>query len=162
MNKKQLKRLAELKLLEDKHQHRSALSHAEFLELQELKYLQQKQYINFRLPKDSSNGNKYYFANLTKSFSDIIKKNGHKFYNEEQHQRMIDEGIYFHSDSDCAFITIGKSRYGTNLKSFRDSQALLSYLEGYVDADWHNSKSFNKDKPFSHLVGHGQLKGKAW
>ena len=75
MNKKQLKRLAELKLLEDKHQ----LNHDEFLELQELKYLQQKQYINFRLPKDSSNGNKYYFANLTKSFSDIIKKNGQKF-----------------------------------------------------------------------------------
>ena len=146
MNKKQLKRLAELKLLEDKHQHRSALSHAEFLELQELKYLQQKQYINFRLPKDSSNGNKYTFANLTKSFSDIIKKNGHKFYNEEQQQRMIDEGIYFHSDSNCAFITIGQSIHGSKIESFRDTQALLSYLQGYVDADWHNSNVSKKQQ----------------
>ena len=159
MNTKQLKRLKELKALEggfvlgDGTHLR--LTHNEFVELRELEYIQQKQYITFRLPQDSEHGNKYYFAHLTKSFSDILKKDGHKFYNEEKYQEILKENIYFHSYK----ITIGPSIHGTEIKSFRNKQALLDYLEGYVDSHYHSTKSFNNTKSFNHLVGHGQIKG---
>ena len=112
MTKKQKLRLKELQ---------SALYYkeGEYSELVELKFLDNKRTIHFRL----SGNNKYYYASQCKKFADYIKQNGiHRITPEEVQEK----GVTFNRHS----INIG-DMYEYDIKRFDTVQELLGYVIGF-------------------------------
>ena len=122
MNKKQQKRYIELL---DKDTYESG----EYQELNDLKFIKNKESINFRLSGD----NKYYYANQCNEFKHNLKKllqKSDKDYDQRLLNRIYNGGISFHPYS----INIGYSRYNEHYKNFNSTKELLGFVEGFNNA----------------------------
>ncbi len=125
MNKKQQKRYIELVDKLKKCEHTTD----EYLELNELQFIRNKENINFRL----SGGNKYYYADQCFQFKRNLKnllQKSNKDYDQRLLNRVENQGISFHDYS----INIGYSRYNEDYKRFNSKHELLGFIVGFNNA----------------------------
>tara|TARA_S200002703_G_scaffold150604_1_gene149145 strand:+ start:1497 stop:1883 length:387 start_codon:yes stop_codon:yes gene_type:complete len=121
MNKKQQKRFIELL---DKQE--NTLTHDEFLELQELKFVRNKENIHVRLTGD----NKYYFAHQCHKFKKNLKKQlsqSSSDWDKRLLERLEKSGICFNKHS----INIGYNQYCEDYKRFSSPQEMLGFVCGF-------------------------------